>query len=103
MDTIRSIRVELRIYKTNNKRLLVAQEKQVEVNAIILQILLDFQRKKQHDLVVSLPGKDKGEQSPLGLGRQEYKTNGAEGSIYKKIHKQASAFTMRGGTPLSTP
>jgi len=72
------------------------------VNEIILQILSNLKRKKQHDLGANCLGKDKGRKIPLGLVRHELRTNGGEGSGSKKRHKYASEDTMRGGTPHST-
>jgi len=40
-DKLRSLKEEIRICKANNEKIMQAQEKQVEVNAILLQSLSD--------------------------------------------------------------
>jgi len=40
--TIRSLMVDLQIFKTNNERLMKEQEKQTEINVVLLQILSDI-------------------------------------------------------------
>ena len=43
-DTLRSLKEEIRSCKENNDKIMQAQEKQVEVNVILLQSLSDLQR-----------------------------------------------------------
>jgi hypothetical protein len=47
-ETVRSLMEELQSYKGDNERLIKEQEKQTEINAILLQILSDIQRKLQY-------------------------------------------------------
>jgi hypothetical protein len=42
-ETVRSLGVELKSFKANNERLIKEQEKQKEINAVLLQILSDIQ------------------------------------------------------------
>ena len=44
VDTLRSIKEEIRICKVDNVKIIQEHEKQVEVNAVILQSLLELQR-----------------------------------------------------------
>jgi hypothetical protein len=46
--TIRSIMEELQSCKAENERLIKEQEKQTEINGVLLQILSDIQRQLQH-------------------------------------------------------
>jgi hypothetical protein len=46
--TVKSIMVELRSCKSDNKRLIKEQEKKTEINAVLLQSLSDIQRQLQH-------------------------------------------------------
>jgi hypothetical protein len=48
-ETVRSLMVELHSYKANNERMIKEQEKQTKINAVLLQILSDIQRKLQHE------------------------------------------------------
>jgi hypothetical protein len=43
-EIVRSLMVELQICKADNERLIKEQEKKTEINAILLQSLLDIQR-----------------------------------------------------------
>jgi hypothetical protein len=47
-ETVRSLMEELQSCKDDNERLIKEQEKQTEINAVLLQILSDIQRKLQH-------------------------------------------------------
>jgi hypothetical protein len=47
-DTVRSLMVELQSCKADNERLIKEQEKQMEINAVLLQSLFDIQRQLQH-------------------------------------------------------
>ena len=42
--TMRSLRVEIQIYKADNERLIKAQEEKNQLNAAMLQILINIQR-----------------------------------------------------------
>lgn len=50
MDTLISLRVELRIYKEDNVNIVRSVDKQEEVNEVILQSLSDMQRQILHEL-----------------------------------------------------
>ena len=41
--------VELQSCKADNERMMKEKEKQIEINAVLLQILSDLQRKMQHE------------------------------------------------------
>jgi hypothetical protein len=43
-ETMRSLMVELQSCKANNERMMKEQEKQTEINAVLLQSLSDLQR-----------------------------------------------------------
>jgi hypothetical protein len=43
VDTVRSLMVELQSCKTDNERMMKEQEKQTEINAVLLQSLSDLQ------------------------------------------------------------
>jgi hypothetical protein len=47
-ETVRSLMVELQSCKADNERLIKEQEKQMEINAVLLQSLSDIQRQLQH-------------------------------------------------------
>lgn len=99
LDTLRSLRVELRSFKDDNERIVKAQENQDEMNVVILQSLSYLQRQKQHEM----GARYKYRQGSLGLRKQELNIDGAKGSRSKKRHKKPSEDTVRGGIPLSTP
>jgi hypothetical protein len=44
VETVRSLMVELQSCKADNERMMKEQEKQTEINAVLLQILSDLQR-----------------------------------------------------------
>jgi hypothetical protein len=48
-ETVRSLMVELQSCKANNERMMKEQEKQTEINVVLLQILSDLQRQMQHE------------------------------------------------------
>jgi hypothetical protein len=48
-ETVRSLMVEMQSCKADNERMMKEQEKQTEINAILLQSLFDLQRKMQHE------------------------------------------------------
>jgi hypothetical protein len=48
-ETVRSLRAELQSCKADNERLIKEQEKQTEINAVLLQSLSDIQRQLQHE------------------------------------------------------
>jgi hypothetical protein len=44
VETVRSLMVELQRYKADNERMMKEQEKQTQINAVLLQSLSDLQR-----------------------------------------------------------
>jgi hypothetical protein len=48
-ETVRSLMVELQSCKADNERMIKEQEKQTEINAVLLQSLSDIQRQLQHE------------------------------------------------------
>ena len=48
-ETVKSLMVELQSYKANNERIMKEQEKQTEINAILLQSLSNIQRQLKHE------------------------------------------------------
>jgi hypothetical protein len=52
-ETVRSLRAELQSCKADNERLIKEQEKQTEINAVLLQSLSDIQRQLQHEPATS--------------------------------------------------
>ena len=48
-ETVRSLMVKLQSCKANNERMIKEQEKQTEINAVLLQSLSDIQRQLQHE------------------------------------------------------
>jgi hypothetical protein len=48
-ETVRSLMVELQSYKADNERMMKEQEKQTEINVVLLQSLSDLQRQMQHE------------------------------------------------------
>ena len=49
VETVRSLMVELQSYKADNERMMKEQEKQTEINAVLLKSLSDLQRQMQHE------------------------------------------------------
>jgi hypothetical protein len=47
-ETVRSLMEKLQIFKEDNERITKEQEKQTEINAVLLQSLPNIQRKLQH-------------------------------------------------------
>jgi hypothetical protein len=47
--TVRSLLVELKSYKADNERMMKEQEKQIEINAVLLQSLSNLQQQMQHE------------------------------------------------------
>jgi hypothetical protein len=47
-ETVRSLMAELQSCTVDNKRFIKQQEKQTEINAVLLQSLSDIQRQLQH-------------------------------------------------------
>ena len=47
-ETVRSLMVELQSCKADNERMMKEQEKQIEINTILLQSLSNLQRQMQH-------------------------------------------------------
>jgi hypothetical protein len=48
-ETVRSLMVELQRCKADNERMMKEQEKQTEINAVLLQSLSDLQRQMQQE------------------------------------------------------
>jgi hypothetical protein len=48
-ETVRSLMVELQSCKADNERMMKEQEKQIEINTVLLQSLSDLQRQMQHE------------------------------------------------------
>jgi hypothetical protein len=48
VETVRSLMAKLQSCKADNKRLIKEKEKQMEINAVLLQSLSDIQRQLQH-------------------------------------------------------
>ncbi len=95
-DTLRSLREKIKSFKIDNNRLIEpskwltrAQEKQAEVNAMILQSLLEFWKQ--------------GHMGNKHGYRQEEKTNGADGSKSQRRHRLDREDTMKSGRFLDTP
>ena len=49
VETVRILMVELQSCKADNERMMKEQEKKIEINAVLLQILSDLQRQMQHE------------------------------------------------------
>ena len=80
-DTLRSLKEGIRSCKVDNGKIMQAQEKQVEVNAILLQSL----------------------QGPLQINHgHEDKTNGAYGNRSHIRHRSDRSDTIRDGRVLDT-
>jgi hypothetical protein len=47
-ETVRSLMVKLQSCKADNERMMKEQEKQIEINAVLLQSLFDLQQQMQH-------------------------------------------------------
>jgi hypothetical protein len=48
-ETVRSLMVELQSCKVDNERMMKEQEKQTEINVVLLQSLSDLQRQMHHE------------------------------------------------------
>ena len=48
-ETVRSLMVKLQSSKADNERMMKEQEKQIEINVVLLQSLSDLQRQMQHE------------------------------------------------------
>jgi hypothetical protein len=48
-ETVRSLMVKLQSCKDDNERMMKEQEKQIEINTVLLQSLSDLQRQMQHE------------------------------------------------------
>jgi hypothetical protein len=55
-ETMKSIMVKLQSCKADNERMMKEQEKQTEINAVLLQRLSDLQRQMQHEPKVQKHG-----------------------------------------------
>jgi hypothetical protein len=49
VETMRSLMVELQIWKADNERMMKEQEKKTKINAVLLQSLSDLQIQIQHE------------------------------------------------------
>jgi hypothetical protein len=49
VKTVRSLMVKLQRYKADNERMMKEQEKQTEINAVLLQSLSNLQRQMKHE------------------------------------------------------
>jgi hypothetical protein len=69
VETIISLMEESQSCKANNERLIKEQEKQTEINAVLLQILSNIQRQLQHGPSVNHVDRNhtKKTQSPLEI------------------------------------
>ena len=47
-ETMKSLMVKLQSCKADNERMMKEQEKQIEINAVLLQSLFDLHRQMQH-------------------------------------------------------
>jgi hypothetical protein len=59
-ETVRSLMVELQSCKADNERMMKEQEKQTEINAMLLQSLSNLQREMQHEPEVQKHGRISG-------------------------------------------
>jgi hypothetical protein len=59
-ETVRSLMVELQICKADNERMMKEQEKQTEINVVLLQSLSDLHRKMQHEPEIQNHGRISG-------------------------------------------
>jgi predicted nucleic acid-binding protein len=68
-ETVRSLMEKLQSCKDENQRIIKEKEKQIEINAILLQILLDIKKKRQHGPITSHVDRHhtKKTQSPLEI------------------------------------
>jgi hypothetical protein len=48
-ENVRSLRAEVHRFKDDNERLIKEQDKQIEINTILLQSLSDIHRQLQHE------------------------------------------------------
>ena len=96
-DTVGSLMVELQSCKADNERMMKEQEKQTEINAVLLQSLSDLQREMQHELETQKHGHISGQNErstskkvhPRGKGQasddsSEKEASDSEGSSSNK-------------------
>ena len=97
----RILRDELRSCKESNENIITAQERQKEVNALILWFSSELQEKAtryQHQL----SRKHKSKQNPSKIQNFWLEVKRVEGRKSKKRPTQESEDTVRGDSPLNT-
>jgi hypothetical protein len=87
-ETVRSLMVELQSCKANNERLIKEQEKQTEINAVLLQSLSDIQRQLQHgpDTSHMDQRQTKRSRSPPGMWKRGLLSGHTGRSTSRKVH-----------------
>jgi hypothetical protein len=103
-ETVRSLMVELQSCKADNERMMKEQEKQTEINAVLLQSLSDLQRQMQHEPEVQKHGHISGhtERStskkvhPRGKGQAADDSSGKEaGGLEGSSSSRTSSYSRR--------
>jgi hypothetical protein len=86
-ETVRSLRAELQSFKADNERLIKEQEKQTEINAVLLQSLSDIQRQLQHEPATSHVDRrhKKRSQSPPEIRKHDSLSDPTGRSTAKKV------------------
>jgi hypothetical protein len=95
-ETVRSLMVELQSCKADNERMIKEQEKQMKINAVLLQSLSDIQRQLQHEPEIQKRGhvsghterstsrkvhpRDKGQASDDSSGKEAGDSEGSSSS-----------------------
>jgi hypothetical protein len=112
VETVRSLMVELQSCKADNERMMKEQEKQTEINAVLLQSLSDLQRKMQHELEIQKHGHISGhtERStskkvhPRGKGQASDDSSGKEaGDSEGSSSSRTSSYSRRNRRSESFP
>jgi hypothetical protein len=90
-ETVRSLMEELQSCKEDNERMIKEQEKQTEINEVLLQILSDIQRQLQHGPMASNVDKHhtKKTQSPPEIQKHGLESNNTRRSTSKKAQHGA--------------
>jgi hypothetical protein len=85
--TVRSIKAELQSCKADNERLIKEQEKQIEINTVLLQSLSDIQRQLQHKPTTSHADRrhKKRSQSPPKTRKHDSISDPTRRSTAKKV------------------
>jgi hypothetical protein len=103
-ETVRSLMVELQSCKVDNERMMKEQEKQIEINAVLLQSLSDLQRQMQHEPETQKQGHISGhiERStskkvhPRGKGQSADDSSGKEaGGSEGSSSSRTSSYSQR--------